>query len=91
MNVFVGYVQFMGYYFDFILVKLVQMLFGFMQVEEQFVLCFGGCNFDDMLVMQDVFVDFCFDLVNGEGDQVYIYFWVKMVYCFYQVDVIFLN
>lgn len=91
MYVFIGNIQFVCYYFNFILIKLVQMLFGFMQIKEQFMLCFCGCDFNDMLVVQYVFVNFCFNLVYGEGNQVYVYFWVKMMYGFYQVDVVFLD
>ena len=61
------------------------------QVEEEFALRFGGGDFDHAPVADDVFVDFAFDPVDGEGDEAHTALRLEAFDGFHQADVAFLD
>ncbi len=89
--VFARHAQLTGHHLDFILVKPAQTLLSFTQVKEQLTLRFGGRDFHNTPVTQNVFVNFSLNPVYGEGNQTHAHFRVETTHGFHQANVAFLN
>ena len=90
-DVFGADVEFVGNHLGLAFVQPVQAFFHAAQVEEEFALRLGGGDFDHAPVADDVFVDFAFNPVDGEGDKADATLRLEAFDGFHQADVAFLD